>query len=184
MEINDIKCHSKDAWWPHIKPLAESFAETFNKKGEKFSVNVKFSYDKLELALKSYKKKLAIFKIRTYGKDANNNRIDRHKIIALYIECFLKEQPFSVEGILNIEKNKDYLPFMLVNEFFSLAFMYAVINSWHGKSEPFKMEKTEKKWFIILLNHFRLNPDALDFLSLSQIIYYIEKPYAPKENNS
>jgi hypothetical protein len=33
----------------------------------------------------------------------------------------------------------------------------------------------EKKWFLILLNHYRYAPQSLDILSLSQIIYSIEK---------
>jgi hypothetical protein len=171
-----IRCDSRDYWWPHIKLLAKSFEENLNKKGKETSVRIKFDDKKLDSALSRYVRKWAYFKSKIYGNNVDDKRIDRHKIIALYIECFLRERPFRVEGSLK-DENVD-LHFMLAHEFFSLSFMDAVINSWHGKTESFKMQPKEKKWFIILLNHFSLNPSALDILSLAQIIYYIEKPYS------
>jgi hypothetical protein len=175
-----IKCDSRDYWWPHIKLLAKSFEENLNKKGKGKSVRVKLDDKKLDLALNRYVRKWAHFKSKIYGDNVDDKRIDRHKIIALYIECFLRESPFCVECF---SKNESIdLPLMLANEFFSLSFLEVVINSWHGKTESFKMEAKEKKWFIILLNHFSLNPNALDILSLAQIIYYIEKPYAANKD--
>jgi hypothetical protein len=175
-----IRCDSRDYWWPHIKLLAKSFEENLNKRGKETSVRIKLDDKKLDLALNRYVHKWAHFKSKIYGDNVDDKRIDRHKIIALYIECFLKESPFRIEGYSKNEKID--LHFMLANEFFSLSFMEVVINSWHGKAEPFKMEKKEKKWFVILLNHYSSNPSTLDILSLAQIIYYIEKPYAANKD--
>jgi len=179
----NVKCDSRDYWWNHIKLLAKGFEEALDKKRKESSIRVKLDDGKLDLALSRYEQKYANFKSKIYGGDKDNKRIDRHKIIALYIECFLRERPFCIEGSLKCsldEESKD-LQFMLANEYFSLSFMETVINSWHGKAEVLKMDKEEKKWFIILLNHFTLNPNALDILSLAQIIYYIEKPYVTGE---
>lgn len=182
-------------WWEHIKTLARHFEADLNKKGYG-SVRIKLSETKLESALDMYERNWQKFKEGTYGEAKNDNRIDRHKIIAIYMQAFLAEKPFS----LSVPENKDMdLHFPLANEFFSLFFMETVITAWrHGEkdadyisnpagmnsvciSDIFKMEKNEMKWFIILLNHLKLNPKKLDILSLAQIIYYIEKPYNNEE---
>jgi hypothetical protein len=65
----------------------------------------------------------------------------------------------------------------LPNEYFSLELMNLILTSWNQSKEGIRMDKNEEKWFIILLNHFRLNINTLDVLSLAQIIYYIENKY-------
>jgi hypothetical protein len=52
--------------------------------------------------------------------------------------------------------------------------------AWDETKSPIKMNEQEIKWFVILLNHFRLNINTLDVLSLAQIIYYIEDKYIAK----
>lgn len=176
------KCPSRDYWWPHIKRLAKKFEEILNKKLDASSVCVKLDDAKLNSALSRYERRWQSFKNSIYGREADSNVIDRHKIMALYIESFLREKPFRVENLNGSVKNEDIdLRFMLANEYFSLSFMETVINSWHGKSEAIEIKENERNWFIILLNHFKFHPTALDILSLAQIIYYIERPYVPSE---
>jgi hypothetical protein len=55
--------------------------------------------------------------------------------------------------------------------------MNLILTAWNQAEEGIRMDENEKKWFIILLNHFRLNINTLDVLSLAQIIYYIENKY-------
>jgi hypothetical protein len=182
-------CESRDCWWPTIKRIAEQYEASLNKKGNKDSVFIQFNAERLNSALEMYERGWWNFKEHVYGKTAKEERIDRHKIIALYILAFLIKKPFSVS--INPE-NKDInkRPFLLANELFSLVVMQELIFAWNEKNERFRMEENEKKWFIILLNYFNFKltdqnkpfisekpSDMVDFLSLAQIVYYIEKSY-------
>jgi hypothetical protein len=188
-EDDNPKCNSRDYWWPAIKQLAEQFEKDLNDKGNRNSVFIQFDVEAFESALKMYERGWWSFKEHVYGKTAKEERIDRHKIISLYILSFLVKRPFSAR-ISQETKDVDKRPFLLANELFSLAILQALIFAWNKNKNIFKINENEKKWFIILLNYlnFKLTDpnkpfisddpsDMVDFLSLAQIIYYIEKSY-------
>jgi hypothetical protein len=160
-----------------------------NKKGNENSIFVQFGNEKLDEALEMYERGWWTFKEHVYGEMAEEKRIDRHKIISLYILSFLTKRPFEIR--VHPENNDmDKRMFFLANEIFSLRVMQALIFAWKKDYKIFKMNESEMKWFILLLNHFKLkfiksNPKRIsddpssvtDFLSLAQVIYYIEKTY-------
>ena len=167
--------YNSEVWWPHIVRLADSFVDYINK--EQAKKNSKMEVHKLkrmEEVKNTYYKNIIPFKKRIYGKDASENRIDRHKIIALYIKSFLEVSPFYVE---NYDNRTCTETLNCPNEYFSLQLMYLILMAWNETKCKIRMDKNEKKWFIILLNHFRLNINTLDVLSLAQIVYYIEDKY-------
>ena len=119
------------------------------------------------------------FKNKVYGKKASENKIDRHKIIALYIKSFLEVSPFYVENHKNQTRTiiQNY-----PNEYFSMELMFLILMAWNKKECEIHMDEKERKWLIILLNHYKQEINSLDVLSLSQIIYYIEDKYIMASN--
>jgi len=166
---------NSEVWWPHIELLADSFFDYINKEQKKKASKMEIrKLKKLEEVKNTYYKNLMPFKKGIYGKKASENRIDRHKIIALYIKSFLEVSPFYVENFNNRHSTETL---NYPNEHFSLQLMYLILMAWNETKCEIRMDKNEKKWFIILLNHFRLNINTLDVLSLAQIVYYIEDKY-------
>jgi len=183
---DENKCKSR-IWWEKIKSLAAEFEKRINKKSNKDEVFIQLDTKKLEEAFEMYECGWYTFKEHVYGEKADENRIDRHKIIALYILSFLTKRPFSVSfHPENKEVNKN---FFLANELFSFVVMRALLAAWN-ENKFFEINDKEKKWLMILFNLFKLkfiksNPPKIsddpssmtDFLSLAQIVYYIEKFY-------
>jgi len=166
-------------WWPQIEELAQNFVGYINNKHGNEGMGT-LEYKKLEIVKNTYFINLSFYKKKIYGKDANKNRIDRHKIIALYIKSFLETSPFYVKNYNSQNRSKTLA---CPNEYFALHLMYLILTAWNKKEFKKNMEDTEKKWFIILLNHFKLNINALDVLSLAQIVYYIEDKYIGHTDN-
>ncbi|WP_461255302.1 hypothetical protein [Treponema sp. R80B11-R83G3] len=172
---NEYNFNSK-VWWEDIKDFAERFVTFVNKQSEQkeSQIVLKIQPKEFERVKHAYFSNLQIFKRKVYGKNVSEHRIDRHKIIALYIKSFLEISPFYTKGD---NKYKRTTVQSLPNEYFSLEIMNLIITAWNQSEEGIRMDENEKKWFIILLNHYRLNINTLDVLSLAQIIYYIEDKY-------
>jgi len=160
-------------WWPDIAVFAQSFLEYINKQAGNGPV-VKLMLNKLEKVKETYFRNLSAFKTKVYGKEAAKNKIDRHKLTALYIKSFLEVSPFYVENRRNQTRTKIQ---SCPNEYFSMQLMYLILTAWNEKECGISMAENEEKWFIILLNNYKLDISTLDVLSLAQIIYYIEDKY-------
>jgi len=166
MTMGNDYSYASQHWWPDIERLAEYFG--------KFA-KVELKPNKLGQVQAFYSKSLHDFKKRVYKKEASKHEIDRHKITALYIKSFLTVSPFYANkenGLLS----------MLPNEYFSFVLMNVIFMAWNKTEQNLYMEANEKSWFIKLLNHFRLYPETCDMLSLSQIVYYIEKQSKKSHN--
>jgi len=196
---DDPKCDSRDFWWPTITSVAQRFEaalneESLNDKRNKQPLLVSLMESNLQEAFQMYEKSWRRFKEHTYGSVTKEERIDRHKVISLYVLSFLTKRPFLLLNHRGQEdKNANNMPFFLANELFSLEIVYELLSAWSDNDERFSMDEEEKKWLLILFNHFKLrltklNPpfvseisehtvSSIDLLSLSQIIYHIEKSY-------
>jgi len=174
---------NSEVWWEDIKNFATEFIKLANAKDKqrKNPVVLKVQDREFDRVKAVYSFNLQIFKKKAYGKYVSEHKIDRHKIIALYIKSFLEVSPFYVDGHGRQEKT---VVQSLPNEFFVFELMNLILTAWNQVNEGISMEENEKKWFIILLNHFRLNINTLDVLSLAQIIYYIENKSISKRNKS
>jgi hypothetical protein len=195
---NDIEpCESRTYFWPTIESIAKKFETSLNDEGNKDSVFVQFSLETLKESFEMYERGWFTFKKHTYGENYNEERIDRHKIISLYILSILTKRPFNVR-VHPENKDVDKRLFFMANEMFSLVVMLALISLWNEEDKNiYKISESEKKWFILLLNYFKLkfiksNPQRIsddpssvtDFLSLAQIVYYIEKSYVNQSQAS
>jgi hypothetical protein len=188
---NDIEpCESRTYFWPKIEDIAKKFETSLNDKGNKDFVFVQLNLETLKESFEMYERGWFTFKKHTYGENYSEELIDRHKIISLYILSILTKRPFDVR-VHPENKDMDKRLFFLANEMFSLVVMQFLVSTWNEEdTKIFKMSENEKKWFILLLNYFKLkfiklNPQRIsddlssvtDFLSLAQVIYYIEKSY-------
>jgi hypothetical protein len=167
---------NSEVWWEDIKDFAGKFVKFVNEHNKQVTPPIILKIQEKEFSrVKSvYFSNLQIFKKKAYGKDASKHKIDRHKIIALYIKSFLEVSPFYVEGRKKQERTTVQ---SLPNEYFSFELMNLILTAWNQSETGIRMDENEKKWFVILLNHFRLNINTLDVLSLAQIIYYIDDKY-------
>jgi len=165
---------ASEHWWPDIGRFAAIFLGDINKQTGDDGPEIKLKPNGLEEVKEVYFKNLTAFKNKIYGKKAAENRIDRHKMTALYIKSFLEVSPFYVEARRN--QNRTIIQ-SCPNEYFSMELMCLILTAWNEKECEVRMIENEEKWFIILLNHYRLEINTLDVLSLAQIIYYIEDKY-------
>lgn len=185
MKDDEQKLCDSRVWWQKIKNLAEKFEIALNSKGNENSTFIQLDTAKFDEALEMYELGWWTFKEHVYGETAEEKRIDRHKIIALYILSFLIKRPFGVR-VHPQNKEADRRLF-LANELFSFVVMRDLLAAWN-ENKGFGISDNEKKWLVILFNLFKIkfiksnpqkisdNPSCVtDILSLSQIVYYIEK---------
>jgi hypothetical protein len=103
-----------------------------NKKKNKDSIFIQLDTKKLNSAFKMYESGWWTFKKYVYGKKAEQKRIDRHKIISLYILSFLKTSPFNVKGYpkkMGMGMDTDKINSFLANELFSLVLIQVLITA-------------------------------------------------------
>jgi hypothetical protein len=169
--------HRSHVWEPDLNLLAQNLLSYLTKtKKARF---IELDRERLEEVYKSYYSAMTEFKRSIYGAAADNHNIDRHKIIALYIKAVLENKPFQVKPPIN---KGVFRAELLANEFFCLCLTETVIKGWEESLEKKYSEKKhlnipilEKGWFFILLHQYSKYPKTFHVLSLSQIIYYIEK---------
>jgi len=183
----DSLCDSRK-WWSTIKEIANDFEKQLISIGGENATFIQLDVSELDSALDMYEQSWRRLKVHTYGKEAIKEHIDRHKVIALYILSFLAKEPFSLR--VNPKKQEVDRRLEAANELFSLEIMLELLSTWGNVQKQFKLSKNEKTWLVILFNCFKMKlaesktsvindkPDRLaDFLSLAQIVYYIETLY-------
>jgi len=192
------ECESK-IWWNDIKKLAIGLESSLNKKGNKNSIFVQLNEARMDFALKMYERSWWIFKTFIYRERAEKERIDRHKIISLYILSILATRPFDVrvhpekKEIVYLENtDPENRNLFLVNELFAFAVMQILLFAWDKNKGKriFEIDGNEGKWLLILLNNIKLHlenmkvsfissdpSNVINILSLAQIVYYLEKAY-------
>jgi len=192
---------STACWQEDIERLIKDFVKSVNSLCNSDTPVLWVNDRTLKRIWAAYKTEKNKFKRKNFGSfcKLSEHKIDRHKIIAIYIKVFLFFEPikFSNGSISKSDLQKyDNLrnSINFANEFFCMKLMETILrgDGWGNyeyddgtdkhrgemrldflKSDEKKTD--EKKWFLILLNHYRYNPQTLDILSLSHIIYYIEK---------
>jgi hypothetical protein len=160
-----------EKWEPDINLLAQEFLSFLTKvKGAQF---LKLGQDRLDRVFPYYYEKMSGLKSKIYGADMDKNYIDRHKIIAIYIKSILENKPFFIAtGI----KRDIFRVELLANEYFCLCLMDTILMAWHNcEQKRLRLPPHERRCFIILLHQYRMYPETLNVISLSHIIYYIEK---------
>jgi len=172
--MDDLPDYPTKHWYAGIKKLAFDFLSFLTKK--KNARYVVIDENNLENVFRYFYITLNDITQRIYGSNNTDNQLDKHKILAIYIKSILVNKPFQFDskikaGIFRSEK--------LANEFFCITLIETILKSWEP-GEAYKnlnIPRHEKSWFIMLLHRFTLSPDIIDILSLSQIIFYLEKMF-------
>ncbi|MDR2728590.1 MAG: hypothetical protein LBB56_05605, partial [Chitinispirillales bacterium] len=103
-------------WFPDIKILADEFFEFADKNFVSYNGIV------IDDIKREYPSRLQSLKEGIYaGEDLAKSRIDRHKVIALYIQLCLERQVFKLPPAINTNSGVD-VKTMLINEMFCLRF--------------------------------------------------------------
>jgi hypothetical protein len=160
-------------WFPLIEKLAATYYERSEKRF------VAFERDSIALIRQAYPERLLSIKREVFD-DPTANRIDRHKILALYIQLYLERPVFSLH-------NKESVPgpdlmTMLINESFCLDFMRIVLTEWTGKRFDVAKFKEYGKSFLKLLEYYKGHSEFhkrnLFFTyNFAHLIYFIERDF-------
>jgi hypothetical protein len=175
-------------WIPAINDLCFDFLKYLQKqpggKFLRFQDNLIGTEENPGSIVEEYNKTVCSLKAEIFGKDADQSHIDYHKIASLYIRSFLMYKPFCVD-IPEGTKNIDWvLITKRPNEYFSIAFLEAIFQSWNERFELdglLRMNPSYRCDFIKLLYRYGKDINKLDPLSLSNIIFLIEKCYFNSE---
>jgi len=175
---------NSEHWWPHITKLADSFVNFINQHKNDNAAALKMN--DLEQVKEVYYRNLVAFKRRFYGKKEVEKPpyLDVHKVAALYIKAFLEVSPFYSLNRKQVSQTDLTEAQLYPNEYFAMELMKLILISWNESKTAICMKKNEKDWFIGLLNHFRLDVEELDVLSLASTIYYIEDKYITQKQQS
>lgn len=170
-----------DVWIPHILKVCGEFLSLISKyPGGRYLTfrNGIGTIEKPGKIVKDYHRTASLLKVEIFGENANQERIDHHKIIALYIRSFLKYQPFFLdfpdpEGFYKTCKYTQ-----LPNEYFLIDYMETIFkaanNDIHGE---LLMAPTYQDYFIKLLYDYKNDLSKFDPISFAHNIYHIEQQY-------
>jgi hypothetical protein len=169
--------YNSQHWLPFIRRLAAKFYESADKRF------VAYNEDALDLIQRRYPERLNALKKEMFEeKDIADCRIDRHKLIALYVQFFLEEPLFRVSKHIDADIGTG-IGTMLINELFCATFMRVVLNSWGSSAFDTNRFKEEYyKTFLRLLCRYRQQAEFYkrkDFFTfaLAHVIYFIERSY-------
>jgi hypothetical protein len=164
---------NSEAFFEHIKTLADSFYEASEKNF------VKYDSKGVERAKKAYLDRLLPLKREIYGQeDPAGKRIDRHKVTALYIQLFLEMPLFETPKSIRSEHGPGAAT-MLINEMFCLRIMNDILESWCGASIDRAKFAAYRKSFFRLLYRYREQAEfhkrnVFFTFALAHVIYLVE----------
>jgi hypothetical protein len=168
---------NSQGWFQDIRALAVGFYAVSNKAFVSYNAKI---VDKMEMA---YPVRLRALKSEIFDKgDLAQSRIDRHKIIALYVQLFLEEPLFKVSRITTSDKGTA-LQTKLMNEFFCMAFIRRVLIEWNGKGFNYRKFKHEYALsFSRLLYRYKEQSEfhkknTFFTYTLAHAIYFIERDF-------
>ena len=82
-------------WFPQMRAYAREFVNRLKAKGVKC---VSIDNRRLNRIIHYYYAYMTEYKQRTYGSRAEDENIDHHKILALYIKAILVSEPFICDS--------------------------------------------------------------------------------------
>jgi len=169
--------YNSQHWLPLIRDLAATFYEVADKRF------VSYEEDTIGKIEKRYPARLDALKKEMFdNQDIAKSRIDRHKLIALYVQFFLEEPLFKVPRQVNTDTGAG-VQTLLINEMFCAMFIRVVLNSWNNRAFNVRGFKKEyRKTFLRLLYRYRQQAEFYkrkDFFTfaLAHVIYFIERNY-------
>ena len=170
-------------WFTYIGNLAGKYYECSEKN------YVSYNKGLIDVIKNKYPARLLAIKNEIYGggshaenDDYAGNRIDRHKIAALYIQLFLENPLFA----LNIDTKSSTFPkwdTILINEAFCLEIIKAILTKWGGKVFDVDGFCREYRIFFLKLLYYYKKHSELNRVNsffthaLAHLIYFIERDF-------
>ena len=165
--------YPSEHWFKDIETLFYNVLKYF--KSKKGGSHLAIKENDLKNIKTDYYNSMTFFKNEIYKDKIKDSKIDRHKIIAIYIKSILKNKPFYFESLEDYETNKIAWFVPVANEFFAIALIATILKGWHNdKTHKLAIPDNYRKCLIILFHHYLNNINTLDIVSLSHIIYFIE----------
>jgi len=169
---------NSEGWFLHIKEIANAMYEVSDK--------AYVSYDEKaidEIMQLHYPTRLNALKKEIFGlEDMVQRRIDRHKLVALYIQLFLERQVFKIPLKIN-NRQTPTIKSKLVNEALCIHIVEAAFTSWNDKQ--MNLEKFENEYrpsFLRLLYYYRKHAEfhkknSFFTFALAHVLYFIEREF-------
>jgi hypothetical protein len=173
---------NSQGWFQGVRALAAEFYTASDKSLVTYNEK---TIDKIE---RDYPARLRALKEEIFDKgDLARSRIDRHKIIALYIQFFLEEPLFKVPRIAVSDKGS-VLKIKLMNELFCIAFIRRILITWNGKD--FNYDKFKKEYALSFSRILYRYKEHAEFYkkntfftyALAHVIYFIERDFLEERN--
>jgi len=170
---------NSENWFPAIKQAARDVYGHLDKSIVSYNEGV------IDVIKKEYPIRLGFVKGEIYGDGSDNitiigNRIDRHKITALYIRLFLEKPIFTV----NYQNNGPFpsVTHILANEMFCFNIIRAILSSWYNKKIDKEKFAPYVNPFLKLLYHYKQRHDFHKNVSyithtLAHLMYFIERDF-------
>jgi hypothetical protein len=167
-------------WFPLFRKLAAKYYDYADKGCIAFRPE---SIDEIELA---YPLRLDAVKNVMFFDDPALNRIDRHKIIALYIQLFLEKKLFWLRS-LEERWNNPSPSTLLINEIFCIDLMRIILQDWIGKQFDVNNFERYKYSFLKLLAYYREHcelhkPNTFNAFIFAHLIYFVENEFFTERN--
>ena len=179
----DNKLFSSEHWFKDLERLAYGVLKNFNTK--KGGTHLYINDANLKNIKTDYFNFMTSFKEEIFKDKFKESKIDKHKIIAIYIKAILKNKPFSFKPLEDYDSKKIIWLVMTANEYFIITVIAAILKGWHGdQTHKLRIPDYYRKCLIILFHHYLNNLSSLDIVSLSHIIFFIEKNFYIKIDNS
>jgi hypothetical protein len=168
---------NSEQWFFHIKTLADAVYGASEQEYVFYADGV------IDDIRKLYPQRLDALKEEIFGiTDKARSRIDRHKLVALYIQLCLEKQVFKIP----LTVNKGRAPTVktkLINEFLCLYIVEAAFTSWYGKKLIWdKFDAEYRSSFLRLLYNYKVQAEfhkrtSVFTFALAHILYFIEREF-------
>jgi hypothetical protein len=174
----EIQVNSKDVI-PGLNRLARGFWDFLKKQpGGGF---LEFDPSQIDNIAKEYPYRLNDAKEYIFGSSKNEELIDQHKIIALYLELVVKYPFFTFSPPNNSRFGVDYSASPVVlnaHENFCWLAIWAMLSSWcHRPLVPLSVRY--RSAFLKLIHQYRKGSAKYDFFTWAHLVFFIEKSVTP-----
>jgi len=166
-------------WFPAIKLLAKGMYENADK------VFVQYDESIIDDIENIYAQRLNSLKKEIYeDSDLIGKRIDRHKIIALYIQLFLEKPLFKVAKAAIAPYPSVYTK--LINEKFCFWVLYTILKQWNGRVIDCAQFQAYEHSFFRLLYYYKEHSEfhkRNEFFTynLAHLVHFIEEKFTVAE---
>jgi hypothetical protein len=179
---NVVRLYPSDVWLPDLKELCFNFLTRFSKyRGGRY-LAFRDGYigtaDKPGRIVKEYHKSVDKLKDKIFTSHADGERINYHKIAALYILSFMKYEPFCLDFPDEAKKPERNWRVQLANEYFSIPFLEAVFKAGNKTiAKELQMDDKHQKELVKMLYEHKRKITIIEPLSFAFIIEQIEQNY-------